>query len=400
MDRRFSIAIMSDLHFSPDERGREDSYVMLSTSSVDKHDPMRDLLKLIEQEKLCADILMCPGDITVAADEASLRGAWSAIQESARALKAPSVFAATGNHDIASRDSGHEPEIWERLKLLSPSYPSPSITELERLRYWADHFLVTMVGNVRVVVLNTCNSHARGEREYVHGRVTDYTIDQIVSRTADDNGVQMNVLLCHHHPMRYADTNQSLGDYSEMTQGPKLLESLTETGQPWLVIHGHKHYPRVGYASGAGETPTIFSAGSLSAVLSPVYFDTAVNQFYLIDIDLDDVVRIGVAGTVRAWSWVKAVGWSPTEPSTVPGRIVSGSGFGYRRNVRELESEIHAILNGAEVITWAQVEKQLPYLKYMVFDDRRALMKRLEASGVQLLGGTALAPSQLLRVPS
>lgn len=398
MSEIVSIAVVSDLHFMDHDPQHDTTHVDLSIVRSERHDPMGDLVRLIGDKGLKADCVVTPGDLTVAAGAAGLQAAWSAVHKFKEALSASQVFAVTGNHDIVSRSTGEEPEIWERLKKLEPKYPSSALTEMERLRYWGDHFAVVKLGALRFVLLNTCNAHARGEKEYGHGRITDYIIDRIVEATPDDDQTKLNVLICHHHPIRYADLADTFSDYSEMAHGSRLLDSLASTDQPWLVIHGHKHFPKVTYAGGGSAAVTVFSAGSLSAILSPVYFSTAVNQFYILDIDLDDVAEFGLVGVVRAWDWIKGVGWVASEyRDTHPGRLVYGSGFGYHANVKQIAKDIDAFLGGESVMPWSRVVDQFRGLKYLLLEDRIRLVASLSSRGITSVNSSPLDPMQIIR---
>lgn len=398
MSAKVSIAVLSDLHFMDHDVRQDVTHMDLSRVRSEKHDPAGDLLRLIEREGVLADLVVTPGDLTVAAGAAGLSAAWGLVNQLKNALHASEVFAVTGNHDIASRVAGDEPEIWERLKKLVPHYPSPGLSELERLRYWGDHYAIAKFGGIRFVLLNTCNSHARGEGEYGHGRVTDYTIDRIIASTPEDCSIKMNILVCHHHPIRYSDLADTFSDYSEMMHGSRLLDALANTDNPWLVIHGHKHFPKVTYSGGDSAAVTVFSAGSFSAILTPVYFSTAVNQFYILDIDLGDVADFGLVGTVRAWDWVKGVGWSPSVyRDTHSGRLVSGSGFGYRANIKQMAKDIDSFLAGENVMAWSLVAAKFRSLKYLLLEDRVRLFSSLASRGITPVSANPLEPVQIIR---
>jgi predicted MPP superfamily phosphohydrolase len=398
MVNKVSIAIMSDLHFVANDKEPKSSYVDLSKNRAEKQDPIEDLYRFINEAGLSADILLCPGDITVAACQGGLHAAWQALQRTASELGTQKLYAATGNHDISSRSGESEPEIWERLKQLTPAYPSPGLREIDRLRYWAEHYFVEQVGQIRFVVLNTCNTHARGEKEYVHGRITDYTIQKLLESVPRSDDIKLNILLCHHHPVKYPDLDQSSLDYSEMTQGAKLMDTLSDTGQPWLIIHGHKHFPRLSYAPGGAFSPTLFSAGSFSAILSPVYFQTALNQFYILDLDVADISTMGAVGTVRAWEWIKSLGWAISDYSSNPGKISSGSGFGSRENPYALAARIALRVQPGAAVNWGQIELDFPDMKYMLVEDRRKLLANLQQRfKIRAINSSPLNPVQLVR---
>lgn len=400
---RVRIAVLSDLHFASDEDGKGDAYVILSRQEIAKQHPYRDILDLISSEELSAEIVLCPGDITFQADQGALKSAWSALNEISGRLGARHLFTATGNHDIASRDGASSPEIWEYLKQLDPKYPSPSpsISEVERLRYWAEHFLICTVDRVRILVLNSCNCHARGAAEWNNGRVTDYTISEIERSLDQTPSGLLNVLLCHHHPSKHPDINQFFPDYSEMKQGAKLLSLLRDRNEPWLVVHGHKHSPRLSNAEGASsDEVTIFSAGSFSAILQPQYFPGTSNQFYIFEFDLGYIEANGVAGIVHAWDWREGHGWSrASADSMYDSRIINGTGFGHNCNINRDAEDIAKSFFGSSKVNWNEVVNAHPWVRYMSPKDLKRVLARLKANhGFDSISdGRSIFPQELLR---
>lgn len=376
------IAVLSDLHFSSGEVGKGQTHVIMSRQEIRKQHPYRDLLDLISTESLTADLVLCPGDITCQADQAALKFAWDALNKISENLGAGHLFAATGNHDISSRNGESSPEIWEYLKRLNPIYPYPSADKLQRLSYWGEHFLIAEARGLRVVILNSCNSHSRGAPEWAHGRITDYTISRIEEELGAPDSGRLNILLCHHHPAKHPDLNQGEADYSEMMQGAKLISILGERDEPWLVVHGHKHSPRLDYAQGAdSDVPIIFSAGSFSAVLSPEYFAGSSNQFYIVEIDPQYVARNGIAGVVRAWDWREGQGWvSARSDGTSVGRIVDGAGFGHRANPSKDAQEIDLAIGAQGKAKWEDIVLGLPWLRHVTPRDLHKIMNRLKSS--------------------
>lgn len=374
------IAVLSDLHFSSGDVGRGQTHVIMTRQEIKRQHPYRDLLDLIDAESLKADLVLCPGDITCQADHAALKFAWNGLNKISADLGAGHLFAATGNHDISSRNGDSSPEIWEYLKALSPIYPYPNADKLQRLSYWAEHFLVAETQGLRIVVLNSCNSHARGAPEWAHGRVTDYTISRIEEEIGSPDPRRLNILLCHHHPARHPDLNQAESDYSEMVQGAKLISFLGERDEPWLLVHGHKHSPRIDYAQGAdSDVPIIFSAGSFSAVLSPEYFAGSSNQFYIVEIDPQYVAKNGIAGVVRAWDWREGQGWVPARSDgTNVARILDGAGFGHRANPSKDAKEIDEAIGAEEKVKWEAVVLQLPWLRHATPRDLTKILNRLK----------------------
>lgn len=376
------IAVLSDLHFSSGEGGKGQTHVIMSRQEIKKQHPYRDILDLISAESLAADLVLCPGDITCQADQAALKFAWDSLNKVSDHLGAKHLFAATGNHDISSRAGESSPEIWEYLKRLDPTYPYPGANKIQRLSYWAEHFLIAETQGVRVVVFNSCNSHSRGAPEWAHGRITDYTISRIDEELGQPDSSRLNILLCHHHPAKHPDLNQVEVDYSEMTQGAKLISFLGERDEPWLLVHGHKHSPRLDYAQGSdSDVPIIFSAGSFSAVLSPEYFAGSSNQFYIVEIDTNYVAANGIAGVVRAWDWREGQGWvSARSDRIIDGRILDGAGFGHRANPSKDAQEIDAAIGAEMKVKWEDILLKLPWLRHVTPRDLNKIIKRLNSS--------------------
>ncbi|AVP97530.1 hypothetical protein C7S18_10125 [Ahniella affigens] len=298
------------MHFAKADAAVGHTHAVVGGPSQRKQCPIVDLEHLIKESRLKADLLVTPGDMTLKSCRVGLEAAWARIEKFSKLLDAGNFAAATGNHDIMSRSGADEPEIWETLKRLNPQYPCPTLDEVERLRYWADHFSVIDEESYRVVLFNSCNCHARGSNEFERGRITDYTLTKITERISAAKGSKLNILLCHHHPSKLPDVSARFPDYSEMIHGDALLRAIEETEQSWIVIHGHKHLPNLSYAKGGAASSVIFSCGSFSAALPPEFLPGTANQFYILDFDLDSAAMGAVRGTVESWDWCLGAGWS------------------------------------------------------------------------------------------
>jgi len=381
MKDHISIAVLSDLHFCSHEKGKSHTHALVGATLPKRQDPAADLEDLIVKEGLTVELVLTPGDLTTMSCGIGLKAAWELLARITARMSSKHLVAATGNHDVESRDPEGAPDIWERLKLLSPTYPSPGIADLERFRYFSEHYLVVDTDWCRVVSLNTCNTHARGKDEYEKGRVTEYTVEELTRHLRGLERKQMNILLCHHHPSALPELSDHFDDYSEMVHGAKLISALEQQDDNWLLIHGHKHFPNIGYAKGGNDSPVIMSAGSLSAALPPEFLAAASNQFYVIDLDLDHIKSYGTCGRLRAWDWTKGTGWTRADrfdPSR-PARILYGSGFGLRASAATLANRIDSVVGSSIRMDWASIVRAIPDVEYMITPDRIKLLTRLEA---------------------
>lgn len=401
MNQKVRVAILSDLHFSEDPKSIDKTHAITSKATVKKQDPISDLYDLISDKKLSADILLCPGDITLAASVGGLNAAWEAVNKTGTILGCREIVATTGNHDLESRETFAAPDILDSLKALRPNYPNPKADELERLRYFANHHMEVVLDDVRIISLNTCATHARGEVEYKHGRITDRVIEEISARISQGGEYLVNIILCHHHPAKHPDLSEISQDYSEMSQGAKFLQMLDDSKQCWLVVHGHKHSPRLTYSNGSSAAPIILSAGSLSAVLSPVHFPATTNQFYIVEFDRSDLDSFGLTGTVDAWDWAKGAGWTEAiYDHQRTNRISKGTGFGVRINHAELAAQIAKSIT-PPAAAWPTLLKLFPKIKYLLPRDLFLLLDTLERKhGWQTVQRDSLDPQQLVSLAS
>jgi predicted phosphodiesterase len=398
--KRISIAVLSDMHFAGTDENKNATHSFVHETKPKNQNPIKDLFDLIERENLEANLVVSPGDLTVASCEIGLKSAWAELQKVATSLKAVQVIAATGNHDIRSREPEKSPEVWETLKKLDPTYPIPECSELQRLHYWAEHFTIFEYEWARMVVLNSCNCHGRGEKEFEKGRITEHTISRMRSQLDQLPPKILNILLCHHHPSALPELSDRDDDYSEMQHGAKLLHSLEDSGNNWVVIHGHKHYPTVTYAKGGSASPVIVSAGSFSAALDSHYLATATNQFYIFDFDEITIESNGSAGIIRAWDWTKGTGWNKADSfdSARPHRLIFGSGFGNRENPVVIAKKIHEVLGNFPSLGWEQLVISIPDISFMRIQDRITLIRHLkEKYGIDTTTSDPMKPIELVR---
>lgn len=375
-----TIAIASDLHVAPlSKKSGHPAPSFLrygeASTAADATDPFQALQDLIQKENLEADYLVCPGDIAHQADRQGLQYGWELLEKLRKKLRARMLLATTGNHDLTSRGSS-EAEPQDTLRALKPIYPVKS--KLRTLEYWASNFTEVRKGDVaRFLLLNSCAHHAGPREELEHGRISSSTLGALRAHLAGTTPATVNILICHHHPQQHQEI--ALGDYDVMKNGQLLLELLSEprVGH-WLVIHGHKHHPKMTYSAGSAASAVIFSAGSLSACLYPELSTRARNQFYIVDLSLSPIQHCGLAGVVRSWSWAFGRGWLPSDNSSGLPHL---SGFGCRIDPRQLARSVASFLN-KPIMAWDEVLEANPHLRYVLASDFNAMraVLREEAS--------------------
>src|SRR5690348_3651341 len=100
------IGVVSDLHAFDSVVGGSPSpshlNITLPENEPGKH-PISGLLRLIEEERLTADLFLCAGDLGDKANRAGIQYAWKKIHEIGGKLEAKLIAASSGNHDLDSR---------------------------------------------------------------------------------------------------------------------------------------------------------------------------------------------------------------------------------------------------------------------------------------------------------
>jgi 3',5'-cyclic AMP phosphodiesterase CpdA len=396
-----TVAVVSDLHFFVRDEKATTAHSHLpvdaatgaiaSSARGKHHNPFDDLIQVIAEKGLRADVLLCPGDITTRANPDALRVGWQHLVELARALNADLLCAATGNHDVESRSQEKKLEEnlvrglsqicgpVEKLKLLDPLYPvcrlsqagPPGEPRVVQGRYFGESFVFHDADpRYRVLVFNSCADHGHDDFEYERGTVPDSALRWIKQDIAALNTTKINLLLAHH-PL--APQSGMDGDkYSFAAGGDQLLRAMEEVGDDWLVIHGHKHHGEL--RNGQSSTNvgmTIFSAASFSAVI-PSQPQGAENQFYVLELDRDEG---RLCGTVRAWNWNLGHGWQHAPPGDTAG-VFDGCGFGCTLAPNQLALAIQAEF-AKGVVRWADIIAQVPALTRTLPDGWRATRTRL-----------------------
>ncbi len=378
--KRLRIAIMSDLHaFTADTSSNQPSFYPVSRYPVDPlSHPISALKKLIEEESIHADLLLCPGDMGDKCTPEAITQAWSDLQDIGRRLGADLTLATCGNHDIDSRYLHSDFDARGLLMTLQPAFP---ISEEDLfLHYWARNYALITRPDYRAVVLNSCAFHGAGKdssKELDHGRISANTLEWLRSSLKGSASRDVNILLCHHHPKLHPEIDYK--DYEVMQGGAHLLQ-LLGTGEfgKWLVIHGHKHHPKIDYASGGGSDTIVFSAGSFSAHLYPELTGRQItNQFYILEINTEQMSTMGLVGETYAWDWNVGSGWRPALGTNTGLGIPSRSGFGANPDVRLVANRI-ATFSKTKFTEWKDVMQAIPELPYMLPSVIVTLNKLLE----------------------
>ncbi len=392
-----SLLVISDIHATANDLAADDAvswYSTLPEYDLPTRNPFHSIPKLIKDEKLPVDLVICPGDLADCAAPTCQKAAWEALETVRKEVNAKRLVATVGNHDIDSRSKFSPFDPKTTLQSLSPIFPG--LTEEQCDFFWSRNFVIFEEAQVRFVVLNSAAFHGihsgdpqDANKEYLHGRVSEKTIEAIAAKLGDKK-YKLNILLMHHHV--YKNDHITSNDYSEMKNGEALIRKLAELSDArWLVIHGHQHYPDLFYARGAARSPVVLSAGSMSRRLTGALSARALNQIYHVELPFSDYEALGwnPCGIIRSWHWTDKIGWSRTsfsrpESATIP----FGSGFGCRKDPDVWAKEIKNEFESQKVthLNWSTLSERLPALRYVLPSDLRQVVSELWRShGIKTL---------------
>lgn len=367
------IFVMSDLHAfdSMFSKKRKPSWFDIAKTDADGDNPIADLKTLIAEKGISADYLFFCGDLADQAYPSATERAWREMHQINGLLGSKALIATAGNHDLDSRHIHNDHDAKGCLLGLKPSFPLTD--EHDCNHYWTHHFVVVEPIDIPVRIITINSSAYHGEKkEHERGRISKRTLDRFKAVLKGRTRKSANIVMVHHHPQKLSELKR--GDYDDMIGGYDFLQALDpiEYG-PWLVLHGHKHFPKITYAQGGGTSPVIFSAGSCAAIPDPDVQDQVGVQVYLITLDLKAGDNSNCYGKFETWDWAGARGWNLSQKRT---GLPSSGGFGHRSDIGLLAAGIARKVTAVPQ-HWDDIVRHHPKVLYMIPSDLDSLIQCL-----------------------
>jgi len=371
-----SMFVVSDLHcIGPSEvDNRSDSLLHLPASAGLLRTPFNALLRLVEDQAISADVLLCCGDLTNRSAAEGFELGWAELEALASALDATSILFTPGNHDVDVYDLNGVADPYSTIAAAKRSpdriaKPSTSHCLL------VDGFEIYGADQYRIVNVDT-NGRDPVARRGKTGHLDLETIDALEAQLGRMSSVDCYLLICHHHPHRHGDIDAD--DYSEFANAPELFAMIDRLPDAaWYMVHGHKHYPRIGVVN---STTTVFSAGSFSGSFYGPQQGVARNQCYSLRL-----VRDASLGTAhppviefRAWDWA-AVRWIPALDGF---NIPRFGGFGARVVTNQYAGRIasHVKASSGQRCSGSELARKFPELRYLPPQDILRCVNTLEST--------------------
>lgn len=355
------MAVLSDVH----ARQIEDKHGVRTWARTDRvaaaENPLQGLANYVREAGIRADVLLCPGDLCDQADWSALDYAWERLNEVAAALGGAEIVATVGNHDVDSHGVHGGADVVEHPRTKLAGYPTASNARCQE--YWQSRVTVVRGAEWQVVVLNSTGMRRLEDGEQDTGAI-DTAALAAITKVTKDTSFSINVLLCHHHPVKWPRLNPA--DDSEMERGSELAQILDDAEQAWIVVHGHRHQPHLEYLSGGGDATVRLACGSVGARLSGELSSHVRNQIHIIEFRVDQSDRVGgmLPGVVLSHTWRPETDWELAGPTD---GLPAVCGFGFRRAPQLLAQQLVAEATGSnrpalERADMVALEPGLPYL--------------------------------------
>ena len=372
-----TIAVVSDLHCHHSSAVPAETMLLTDAPrSPASHHPVEALRELLRTNSITADVMVMPGDITNRMDNQGIISGWDYVGQIAIALRARLLAATLGNHDVQSRNP-KKGDPFSAARLLVPSFPLSEDGPLNE--FWANGFCIVDSDNVRIVIINSVASHTTKDAAE-HGLITSDQLARLKSALAGGPKKTFQIAVCHHHPMLHEDIG--LGTNDVMENGSLLTELLAANGFH-LVIHGHKHHPKLSYAPGATPLP-VLAAGSFAAGMKNGLASITRNLFHVITLRLSESPGLLVKGIIKTWQFRLSKGWVPA--SWASADFPFETGFGCYDPPATIAAKIVAAVqdNPTELLQWAAISAKVPELPYVIPSTFEQVGVELDPFGIRM----------------
>jgi len=379
-----TLAVISDLHIGDQARSRELCPPAIATARPDEPF-LKHFIDFVASEHLTPDLLIIPGDVSAHAHPAEYSHAAGLIDNIVDALhlSRAQLILTPGNHDvdwaIQSAYPGDHTLYSRDQRYATMRHEKWYFDSLLRrgLRHLCEppYFVVIDDPTVFAVVYNS--AHEDGPQVENHPGSIDTDIllamEAAVSETFTEPD-RARLFIMHHHLFPYAEPDGKF-EFSAI-QRADLLQEFLENHRFDIVIHGHKHFPRLNsYEINNRHRFTVFGSGSFSAFLNDDWADTLLNQFHIITITGRNTRTQTIHGNVRSWAYTRSRSWIPSDPDKGIHHLAPfGANIEYASLRHTLQDTIAVHVRKVRYIEWESIIASHPEFESV---DSRTVMQVL-----------------------
>ncbi len=308
------------------------------------------MLKAIEADQsIKSDVLVCLGDLGDKADEQGITSAWAFVEEIRSKLGAEIKIGIPGNHDVNSRHK-NDKDAFTYIKNFHESFPTSDIKV--NSEFWSKGFGILIFKKTLFLLINTVHDH-ENETKAKTSTLLSSTIEDIDNeiKKANTKNIKNKICLLHHHPIKHSNIN-NFKDSDSLEKGDELIALLNRHNFN-IVLHGHKHQPRICEQNGL----PIFATGSFSSFAN--LQGTGLNtMFHIVEI-LDKKNQ----GIIYSWEYNIKDGWEMKYNKNFPSKI----GFGCNIDLEDTAVFINQIVSqDNKPKLYSDILKEIPDLEYLM----------------------------------
>lgn len=393
------LAVMSDLHVGLAARSKDLCPKPAASSRKDLvkyngkiEDAYRQkFVDFIHENKITADYLILPGDLTNDAQPQEVKIVSEFILQVADALHVlhNKIVFVPGNHDVdwSVYDSTDETGVrWEQryAPIGHDKFHFRQLIEQGNGDlFLSPHFTAWNFDDFLAIGYNSASHDSPAPKNVAHHGLADPDHLNEIRAYLESISLPTNSLrlfLVHHHSLDFANPLLRTPDFSLMTNAENLLSLLHEYDFD-LLIHGHKHYPR--FETHSTQTHPhlpILCSGSFSVEIDTQWAGTIGNQFHLVTVNDGRVMPENlITGRITSWTNIHARGWIPSEKSTsgIHHIIPFGSYVMPKELDARLEPFITEWLTHRNYILWSDIVEKFPDLEYLPLDSAIKAFERM-----------------------
>lgn len=328
------IAIISDLHCQKEENSSK--LTRLHTKLLDhpiNENPIESFKKIIIDKKKNVDYFFVLGDV---ADKGNVEGfilGVKFVKEINALLNSEKLIFAVGNHDMHRREENDTIQDSEYMMKRTNGFPflfrDDALNKKIEDEFWANKYCVIDDGKTLILVLNTScfMDHVNNLKSIVFDEVMRESLENALFQYKSSE--KPKIAICHHHPTPHSDINANYTSLDCIDRGDVLLNVLKNHNFT-LLMHGHKHFPRLKY----DDNFPIFCSGSFASLENTSSFSED-NTIHFLDIFQD---KDTFKGKIETWIYNFKEGWIKSSDLT---RFPPYTGFGSKMEISNIVENVY-----------------------------------------------------------
>lgn len=318
------IAVISDLHIGANGRFRDTIVPKSDRYQIDVN-LSEEFNSFAKSNDLKADFLVVPGDLSEYGKHNECVCAKKLVENIAASLCVTKecIVGCPGNHDkdwkVLESWDGYDVETnllsYKGLTDCSSIISGTPLLAMGDV-LGQDRWAVTLFEKAIFLLYNSTWKNQRHSKDnnrsadwgYYFPKDTEGILSAIDKLRNEAQSSIPTIVVLHHHPMVVDEPNYQ-PDYSTLVNAEAFREMCADIKAD-MIIHGHKHQSRITtYNLDSRREVPILCAGSFCKKMEPYLQGSALNQFYIVEIEKRNLSTDALQGKILSWSYTPVSGW-------------------------------------------------------------------------------------------